>query len=225
MKLLIIEDEAELAQSIATYLGNNDFICDIAGSFGRADELIHIYEYDCILVDITLPDGSGMDIVRRLKTMQNKAGIIIISAKNALDDKLFGLHTGADDYLPKPFHLAELNARIIALVRRRQHDGNQDVRFNEIRLQPDMHQAFINDIPVELTHKEFALLLYLIVNRNRVLNHESIAEHLWGSQADLLDSFDFIYSHIKNLRKKLTTNGAGDYIRSVYGLGYRFGEV
>jgi len=225
MKLLIIEDETELAHSIAAYLGNNDSICDIAANFSLADELINLYEYDCIIVDITLPDGSGMEIIRRLKKMQNSAGIIIISAKNALDDKLYGLQTGADDYLSKPFHLAELNARIRALIRRRQQNGGPEIQFKEIRLQPELHKVFIVDTEVELTRTEFELLYYLIVNRNRVLNRETIAEHIWGSQSDLLDSFDFIYSHIKNLRKKLTGNGAGDYIRSVYGIGYRFGEL
>jgi DNA-binding response OmpR family regulator len=225
MKILIIEDEKELAQSILSYLAGNGLVCDLALDFDTADQMIHLYEYDCIVVDITLPDGSGLDVIRSLKAEHSLAGVIIISAKNALDDKLSGLQIGADDYLSKPFHLAELKARIMAVIRRRWFEGKPEITFNEIRINPDEHQALVLGKPADLTKKEFGLLLYMISNKGKTLTRESIAEHLWGSNIDLVDSFDFIYSHIKNLRKKLLELGAKDYIQTVYGIGYRFGEL
>lgn len=222
MKVLIIEDEQELVTSISTYLTQQGFVCDSALDFDHADLLINLYKYDCIVVDITLPDGSGLEIIKQLKEIRSSAGIIIVSAKNALDDKINGLAIGADDYLPKPFHLAELNARIKAVIRRKLFDGENEITFNEIRLIPEEHRVFVYDNSVDLTRKEFDLLLYMITNQKQVVTKESIAEHLWGSQSDLMDSFEFIYSHVKNLRKKLIGAGAADYIKTVYGLGYRF---
>ena len=224
MKVLIIEDEKDLAESICSYLKGNDFICDSALDFDNADLMINLYQYDCVVVDITLPDGSGLDIIKNLKNIHSQAGIIIISAKNALDDKVNGLGIGADDYLSKPFHLAELNARIRAVIRRRQFDGESEIVFNEIKIIPEEHQVFVSDNPIELTKKEYELLVYLISNKRQVLSKETLAEHLWGSQMDLADSFEFIYSHIKNLRKKLTGTGAHDYIQTVYGIGYKLVE-
>lgn len=201
MKVLIIEDEQELVTSISTYLTQQGFVCDSALDFDHADLLINLYKYDCIVVDITLPDGSGLEIIKQLKEIRSSAGIIIVSAKNALDDKINGLAIGADDYLPKPFHLAELNARIKAVIRRKLFDGENEITFNEIRLIPEEHRVFVYDNSVDLTRKEFDLLLYMITNQKQVVTKESIAEHLWGSQSDLMDSFEFIYSHVKNLRK------------------------
>ena len=222
MKILVVEDEPDLADSTCAYLNKNGFICDSALDFDKADLMINLYRYDCAVVDITLPDGSGLDIIKNLKKIDSKAGIIIISAKNALDDKINGLSIGADDYLPKPFHLAELNARIKALIRRKVFDGGNEIIFNELRLLPDERRVFVNEKRMDLTKKEFDLLLYMITNKKQVMTKEAIAEHLWGSQSDLMDSFEFIYSHIKNLRKKLIQAGAADYIQTVYGLGYRF---
>ena len=224
MKILLIEDEKDLGESIISYLRRSGNICDYVRDFDEANQAIHLYQYDCIIVDITLPDGSGLEIIRNLKAGHSRAGVIIISAKNALDDKLTGLELGADDYLTKPFHLAELNARIRSVIRRRQYDGENQVVFNEIMIKPDEFKVFVNTGPVELTKKEFGLLLYFVTNRNQALTKEMIAEQLWGSQADLVDSFEFIYSHMKNLRKKLIAAGAKDYIQTVYGIGYRFGE-
>jgi DNA-binding response OmpR family regulator len=224
MKILLIEDEKDLGESIISYLKSSGNICDYVRDFDEANQAIHLYQYDCIIVDITLPDGSGLEIIRNLKAGHSRAGVIIISAKNALDDKLTGLELGADDYLTKPFHLAELNARIRSVIRRRQYDGENQVVFNEIMIKPDEFKVFVNTGPVELTKKEFGLLLYFVTNRNQALTKEMIAEQLWGSQADLVDSFEFIYSHMKNLRKKLIAAGAKDYIQTVYGIGYRFGE-
>ena len=224
MKVLVVEDEKDLAESICSYLKENDFVCDSALDFDNADLMINLYQYDCVVVDITLPDGSGLDVIKNLKKNHSQAGVVIISAKNALDDKLNGLSIGADDYLTKPFHLAELNARIKAVVRRRQFDGEPEIDFNEIKIKPEERQVFVNEQALELTKKEYDLLLYMISNKKQVVTKETIAEHLWGSQMDLVDSFEFIYSHVKNLRKKLIKAGAEDYIQTVYGIGYRLVE-
>jgi DNA-binding response OmpR family regulator len=222
MKILIVEDEIELADSITTYLRENGYVCDSVLDFSEADLMINLYQYDCVVVDITLPDGSGLEIIKNLKKIHSKAGIIIISAKNAIDDKINGLTIGADDYLTKPFHLAELNARIKSLIRRRQFEGKPEIIYNEIRINPEERKVFVKNQHVELTKKEFDFLLYMLSNKNQVVTKETIAEHLWGSQIDLVDSFEFIYSHVKNLRKKLTQHGSKDYIQTVYGIGYRF---
>ena len=222
MKLLVVEDEPSLAQSIVEYLRGDGFIVEHAADYPKATEKIAVYQYDCILVDIMLPGGSGLKLVAGLKKQGSPAGILILSARNALDDRLAGLDLGADDYLAKPFHLAELTARIKAILRRRQFGGNSDITFEEIRVQPTERQVFVLDKPVDLTRKEYDLLLFFLANKNRVLPRETIAEHLWGDDADQMDNFDFIYSHIKNLRKKLTDNGAVDYLKAVYGVGYKF---
>ena len=224
MKVLVVEDEKELAESICSYLKQNEFICDSSLDFDNADLMINLYQYDCVVVDITLPDGSGLDIVKNLKQMHSPAGIVIISAKNSLDDKINGLGIGADDYLTKPFHLAELNARINSVVRRRQFEGEPLIEFNEITIKPEERHVLVKETSVDLTKKEYDLLLYMISNKRQVVTKETIAEHLWGSQIDLVDSFEFIYSHVKNLRKKLINCGCEDYIKTVYGIGYRLEE-
>jgi len=222
MKLLIVEDEQTLSESIQTYLQQEGYVCESVQDYADADYKINLYQYDCIIVDITLPDGSGLDIIRELKNMDSEAGIIIISAKNAVDDKIEGLEIGADDYLAKPFSLSELNARIKALMRRRNFSGHKEITFNEIKVLPDSYQVYVNNELVELTRKEFDLLLYLLANTERVLPKDAIAEHLWEDSIDLADSFDFVYTHIKNLRRKLTAHGALDYIKTIYGIGYKF---
>jgi DNA-binding response OmpR family regulator len=175
-----------------------------------------------VVLDIGLPDGSGLDLLKLLKQQRNQAGVLIISAKNSLDDKLIGLDLGADDYITKPFHLAELNARIKSILRRRNFEGNHEVIFQEIRVNTDTFDTLVNDQPVTLTQKEQELLLYFISNKNRVLTKESIAEHLWGDHMDMADSFDFIYTHIKNLRRKIAQKGGKNYLQTVYGIGYKF---
>jgi DNA-binding response OmpR family regulator len=211
MKILLIEDEKSLSDSILSYLREEGHTCELASDFSSAGMKTDIYAYDCVVVDITLPGGSGLDIIADLKKKGSEAGIIIISAKNSLDDKVEGLDLGADDYLTKPFHLSELNSRIKSIIRRRNFKG------------PEEMQVTIKKKSVTLTRKEFDLLLFFVSNQNRVITKESIAEHLWGDDMDASDSFDFIYSHIKNLRKKLIEKGAEDYIQTVYGLGYKFG--
>lgn len=222
MKILLIEDEPELQKSIKQYLEIEGNVVEIASEYSKAEEKIAIYDYDCILVDITLPNGSGLDLIKQVKLKKSKAGIIIISAKNSLDDKIFGLDLGADDYLPKPFHLSELNSRIKALYRRKNFDGRMEIIVNEIRIIPDERSVFVNDKNVVLTSKEYDLLLYFIANKNRVVSKNALAEHLWGDDSDRLDKFDFIYNHVKNLRKKLLENKCEDYLQTIYGIGYNF---
>lgn len=221
MKFLIAEDELELQQSIATYLNHDGNICEVASDYDDAAYKIDLYDYDLIILDINLVTGSGLDLLESLKKEHKTAGVIIISANNSLEDKLQGLDFGADDYITKPFHLAELNSRIKAVLRRGKFGGNDTIIFQEIRLDTLSRSAYVNDKPISLTRKEYDLLLFFITNQGRVLSKAIIAEHLWGDDSDLLDNFDFIYVHINNLRKKLTAKGA-KYIQTAYGTGYKF---
>lgn len=225
MKVLLIEDEIQLSQDISEFLGRENLLCEVVSNFDDASEKINLYQYDCVIVDIGLPDGNGLDLIKILKSNGSETGIIIISAKNSLDDKVTGLEIGADDYLTKPFHLPELNARIKSIIRRRNFAGANEINFNEIRILPSQMEAIVNGTSLGLTRKEYDLLVYFISNKERVLTREAIAEHLWGDQMDLADSFDFIYTHIKNLRKKIMDKGGEDYIRTIYGMGYKFTEV
>jgi len=225
MKILIIEDEPALNESILFYLKNEGFICETALNYSEASQKINDYDYDVIVVDIMLPDGSGLDIVRELKANYLDTGIIILSAKDSLDDKLLGLDLGADDYITKPFHLAELNSRIKSVIRRRKFNGNKEIIFNEIQIDPATAEVTVNAEIINLTKKEYDLLLFFISNKNRVLTKETIAEHLWGDNIDMIDSFDFIFTHIKNLRKKIVSNKGKDYIKTIYGMGYKFSEL
>jgi DNA-binding response OmpR family regulator len=222
MKILLIEDEIELQKSIRQYLEIEGNVVETASDFRKALDKIVIYDYDCILVDITLPYGSGLDIIKEIKLKKSKAGIIIISAKNSLDDKVFGLDIGADDYLPKPFHLPELNSRIKALIRRKSFDGNMEININEITILPDERRVLVHNKELILTTKEYELLLYFVANKNRVVSKGALAEHLWGDHSDRLDNFDFIYNHVKNLRKKLLEKKCEDYLQTIYGIGYNF---
>jgi DNA-binding response OmpR family regulator len=222
MKVLVIEDEHALKESIVAYLRQEGYICESAESFKEANLKAADFSYACVIVDITLPGGSGLDIVRQLKENSPDTGIIIISAKNALDDKITGLEIGADDYLTKPFHLSELNARLKSVIRRRSFNGQKVVQAGTITVYPDAAEATVEDRKLNLTKKEYDLLLYFISNKKRVLTKDSIAEHLWGDHAEALDSLDFVYTHIKNLRRKIMEAGGEDYIQTVYGLGYKF---
>ena len=223
MKYLIAEDEIDLQQSIVTYLERDGNLCEVASNFEEASEKVALYDYDVIILDINLVSGSGLDILKSLKKEHKDVGVIIISANNSLTDKLEGLDLGADDYITKPFHLAELNARINAVLRRGKYGGNELIEFNEIKIDTRSRTAYINDRAMALTKKEYDLLVFFVSNKGRVLSKEIIAEHLWGDDSDLLDNFDFIYVHINNLRKKLTAAGA-KYIKTAYGSGYKFIE-
>ena len=222
MKILVIEDEKELSESICEYLSNEQFVCEKAFTFQTSFEKISLYEYACIILDINLPDGNGMEILKELKKSGKMEGVLIISARNSLDDKVFGLKAGADDYLTKPFHLPELGARVAAIIRRKSFEGKNIIDFNELTLDLSNKSVNVGEKPVDLTRKEYELLLYFIGNKNKVISKNAIAEHLWGDDMDVAGSYDFIYTHIKNLRKKLLNAGCTDYIKSVYGMGYKF---
>lgn len=223
MKILIAEDEIELQKSMATYLERDGNVCETASDYREALYKVDLYEYDILILDINLITGSGLDILKELKKQHKNTATIIISANNSLDDKLEGLDLGADDYLTKPFHLAELNSRIKAVLRRGKFGGTEKIDFHEISIDTRSRTAFIDKNPMALTRKEYDLLLFFVTNKGRVLSKEIIAEHLWGDNSDLADNYDFIYVHINNLRKKLTNAGA-KYIKTAYGSGYKFIE-
>jgi DNA-binding response OmpR family regulator len=222
MNILVIEDERELSNSILTYLEEEKYLCEAAFDFFSAREKISLHSYDCILLDINLPGGNGLTLLKELKKKQKSDGVIIISARNSLDDKIEGLNLGADDYLAKPFHLAELGARIKALIRRNKFDGSGSISIGELSVDVTAKTTFNKGRKIDLTKSEFDLLVFLISNKNKVIPKNAIGEHLSGDDADRFDNYDFVYSHIKNLKKKLTEAGGDDYIKTVYGLGYKF---
>ena len=222
MKVLVVEDHTELAQNVHAYLEQEGYVCEIAPNYHSALIKLGGFDYDAVILDLMLPDGNGLDVLRWIKDSQSEMGVLILSAKNALTDKVQGLELGADDYLAKPFHFTELNARLKAIYRRRKLQGSHVVHCMNISVNTETMEALVDQNKLDLTRKEFELLLYLIVNKNRVLTKQSIAEHLWGDYIDSLDSFDFVYQHIKNLRKKLTQAGAQDPIQTMYGSGYKF---
>lgn len=229
MKLLIVEDEFPLLNDIKTYFADENFICEGAETYEQATEKISLYDYDCLLVDITLPDGNGLDLLTLLKTLkktqgESAPGIIIISAKNSLDDRIRGLDLGADDYLTKPFHLSELNARLKAIIRRRNFATTDQLTVGHLRIDPLSRQAWSGELILNLTPKQWDILLHLLANRTHVVSKSSLAEHLWGDHIDQADSFDFLFAHIKNLKKRLASVNAGIEIRTVYGVGYQLIE-
>jgi len=222
MKILVIEDEVELSRSIVTYLKGEQYICEVAENFYTALKKIDSFEYDCILLDITLPDGDGLKILGELKADNKTDGVIIISARNSINDRITGLNLGADDYLAKPFHLSELSARIAAIIRRRRFTGQNKIVFNEISIDTVSREVTVHETIMELTKKEYQLLLYFIVNKGKVISKNAISQHLWGDDMNAQDNADIIYTHIKNLRKKLHEARSGDYLKAVYGMGYKF---
>jgi DNA-binding response OmpR family regulator len=222
VKLLIVEDDRSLSAAINDYLKMEGHICEIAFNYRQAINKAADNIYDCIILDIGLPDGSGLDIIRELKANKSTDGILILSAKSSLDDKLTGLKAGADDYLTKPFHFAELSARINSIYRRNYLLGQNEISFNEIKINTSDNQVYVNGTMLILTRKEYDLLLFFMANRNRIVTKESIVEHLWGDNVILTDSFDFVYTHVKNLRKKIVKAGGNNYIKCIYGFGYKF---
>ncbi|WP_313000283.1 response regulator transcription factor [Chryseobacterium gleum] len=222
MKILIVEDEAELAKSISEYLSGESYLCEHAATFDEAMNKTEAFDYDCILLDIMLPDGNGLKILEELKKQQKQDGVIIISAKNALDDKIEGLKLGADDYLTKPFHLSELMARVYSVIRRKQFSSSNIVKQNELQIDLLAKTVTVNNEMISLTKKEFDLLIYFIGNKNKVISKSTLAEHLSGDLADMLDNHDFVYAHVKNIKKKLYDAGCGHYLKTVYGTGYKW---
>jgi DNA-binding response OmpR family regulator len=221
MKLLIIEDEPELLSGILIYLRQENYLCESAVNYKDALAKTESWDYDCIILDITLPDGSGLDVLQNLKKNHKSEGVIIISARNSIDDRINGLKLGADDYLVKPFHLSELAARVAAIIRRKVLGGNNIISFQEIFIDTLANEVSVHNKPVELTGKEYQLLLYLISNNGKVIPKNALMDHLWTEEMGYGESFDFIYTHIKNLRKKLQQQDCKDYIKSVYGIGYK----
>lgn len=222
MKILIVEDEHELAQDIVKYLSGQNYVCEVAENYNQATDKIAVYQYDCILLDLMLPDGNGLALLEQLKRENKQDGVIIISAKNSIEDKVKGLQIGADDYLAKPFHHSELSARIHSLIRRKQFNSSNIVQQNEITIDLLGKTVKVNDIDISLTKKEIDLLLFFIGNKNRVISKSALAEHLSGDIADMFDNHDFVYAHVKNLKKKLTEAGYGNYIKTIYGTGYKW---
>lgn len=221
MKILIVEDEPQMMENIVASLQAESYIVEQATNFKDAEKRIGVYEYDCILLDIGLPDGNGLELLKIIKKKGLQDGVIIVSAKDSLDDKLKGLDLGADDYLPKPFHMAELRARVKAVLRRRNFEGSEEIQFGNVSLNTTNRSLYIEEEEVELTRKEYDVLLYLASNKNNLVTKTALAEHVWGDNIDQADSFDFIYSQIKNLRKKLETYKADIEVKAIYGIGYK----
>lgn len=224
MKILIIEDERGLSDNIVAYLSSEQYLCEQAFTFSDAKMKVNVYDYDCVILDIMLPGGNGLDILRDIRRKQNPVGVIIVSAKGSLDDKVLGLEIGADDYLAKPFNLPELKMRIYALIRRKEFAANNLLHSNGITIDLLLKSASVDGKPLTLTKTEYELLLFLISNKGKVVSKSSIAEHLSGEMADMLDNHNFVYTHLKNLKQKLASAGCKDCIKNVYGTGYKWAE-
>lgn len=224
MKILVVEDNYQLAADLSSFLEENGFVVEYVDTLSKARSKVSIYTYDLVVVDIGLPDGSGLDLISDLKSSSSPASILIVTAKNAIEDKVRGLELGADDYITKPFHKAELNARIRSILRRNKFSGSNLLQFGEVKVDLLSMDVSVNETPIDLTRKEYDLLVYFMYNAKKVITKESIAEHLWGDHIDQADNFDFLYNHIKNLRKKIIGAGGKGYIQSVYGMGYKFSD-
>jgi DNA-binding response OmpR family regulator len=222
VKILIVEDELELAKDISGYLAGQDYLCELAENYQDAIDKITNYTYDCILLDLMIPGGDGLQVLELLKSQNRMEGVIIISAKNALDDKIAGLQLGADDYLAKPFHLSELTARIYSVIRRKQFDNLNTITQDALKVDLLSKTVTVGSNMVPLTKKEFDLLLLFLGNKNKVISKNALAEHLSGDIADMFDNHDFVYAHVKNLKKKLTDAGSINYLKTVYGTGYKW---
>lgn len=222
MKILIIEDERALSDSIVSYLSREEYLCEQAFSFNEAMEKVGVYDYDCILLDLMLPGGNGLDVLRKVKSESPETGVIIVSAKDSLDDKVDGLKIGADDYLTKPFHLPELSMRVYALIRRRCAGGSNMLRAGDLCVNLASHEVMVGSSVLELTKSEYDLLLFFMENKGRVVSKGAIAEHLSGDMADMMDNFSFVYAHIKNLKAKLYAVGITECIKTIYATGYKW---
>lgn len=221
MKILLVEDERAMQEVVRRSLEKERYVVEVADSCLFAMRKVSAYTYDCILLDIMLPDGSGLQLLEHLKKMQKQEHVIILSAKDSLDDKVTGLELGADDYLPKPFHLAELHARIRSVIRRGQRGGEMNITVGNLTIDPDKHRASVGEKVLDLSRKEYDILLYFVNRRGHLVKKEVLAEAVWGDDIDQADNFDFIYAQLKNLRRKLSAAGADVEIKTVYGFGYK----
>lgn len=221
MKILVVEDDPSLREIICKTLEKERFVTEEAPTYQKAMEKMEDYSYDCILLDIMLPDGNGLTLLEEVKRNHKKENVIIISAKDSLEDKVRGLDLGADDYLPKPFHLVELVARVRSVIRRNHREGETLMTYGNIQMNPDKFQVTVERNPLELNRKEYDILLYFLQRPERVINKMTLAESVWGDHIDQVDNFDFIYAQVKNLRKKLTEAGSTAEIKAVYGFGYK----
>lgn len=225
MKILVVEDEPELQASIARAFSQENAVVETVGNVTDALDKVVIYDYDCIVLDLNLPDGNGLRVLEELKQGGKKEGVLILTARDSLEDKLAGLDLGADDYLTKPFHLSELIARVRSIIRRKRFDGNALVKIGNLQVDMNNQTVWLMDEALTLNRKEFAILTFLIANKNRLVQKTALAEHVWGDHVDEADNFEFIYSQMKNLRKKLNGNNSGIEIQSVYGAGYKLTEL
>ena len=221
MKLLVVEDEPSLREIMVRTLRGERYVVEEAADYVSALPKIEDYDYDCILLDIMLPGGSGLRLLEQLKALRKSAGVIIISARDSLDDKVEGLELGADDYLAKPFHLAELSARIRSVIRRHQRGGQESLDAGNVRLFPDRQRVEVAGREVELVRKEYDILHYFMSHPGRMVNKATLAEAVWGDHIDQSDNFDFVYAQMKNLRRKLADAGADIELKSIYGFGYK----
>lgn len=222
MKILIVEDDKDLREITTASLEKERYVVSQAPDYCTALQKIEDYDYDCILLDIMLPDGNGLDLLEELHALGKRTNVIILSTKDSLEDKVNGLDLGADDYLPKPFHLAELHARIKSLFRRNLRDGERKLQVGNIEVFPDQFRVLVQGKEIELNRKEYDILNYFMSRPGRLVNKNTLAESVWGDHIDQVDNFDFIYAQIKNLRKRLKDAGATPELKSVYGFGYKF---
>ncbi|MCT4639258.1 MAG: response regulator transcription factor [Bacteroidales bacterium] len=225
MKILVVEDNVKLAQELVELLNDEGYITECVSNVSSGIDKVGVYQYQLMILDLNLPDGSGLRVLKRVRESGNDIGVLIVTARDNIDDKITGLNLGADDYVTKPFHKAELLARVKSIIRRRNSGGSNTILVNDIKIDTMSANVLVNDKSINLTKKEFDLLLYFVYNKNRVVTKESIAEHLWGDDIDQSDSFDFIYNHIKNLRKKISKAGGKNSIQSIYGMGYKLLEL
>ena len=221
MKILVIEDERSLQELIARALLKEHYVVEVASTYGEAWEKLSLFSYDCILLDIMLPDGNGLDLLKAFREEGKALTVIILSARNSLEDKIIGLEEGADDYLPKPFHTAELLARIKSVTRRSNGSGRNGIVYGNVKLNPDSRTVEVCGKALTLVKKEYDILHYFLLRPGHMVDKSVLAEAVWCDDIDLADNFDFIYSQVKNLRKKLEEAGADIEIKSVYGFGYK----
>lgn len=225
MKILIIEDEPSLREVIEREMRGEGYVVESASDFLSAETKIAGYSYDCILLDIMLPGGSGLDLLAKLRDAGRRENVIIISARDAVDDRVAGLELGADDYLAKPFHMAELVARVRSVLRRGRSGGNLNIELGNVALDPTSRRVSIAGQSIELLKKEFDILLYFMQRPDHIVDKVTLAEAVWGDYADESDNFHFVYAQIKNLRRRLAEAEATIEIRSVYGFGYKLTQL